>query len=89
MNTTTLNVPVETDIFLALNQTKDEFTKDLKRWAAISMFVFGKISLPRAASLAGYHRYDFEKMIADLNINISNLNENDAINEINTLQELS
>jgi len=89
MNTTTLNVPVETDVFLSLNQTKDEFTKDLKRWAAISMFVFGKISLSRAASLAGYHRYDFEKMIADMNINISNLDEKDAINEINMLQELS
>jgi predicted HTH domain antitoxin len=87
MKTMTLHIPVQSDIFLSLNQTPDEFGGELKLWAAISMYYFGKISLARAASLAGYHRYDFENLLARMNIPISLLDETDAEQEIKLLQE--
>ncbi|MCP4650397.1 MAG: UPF0175 family protein [PVC group bacterium] len=90
MNTTlTLQIPIENDILLSLNQTPEEFSYELKLWAAISMYYFGKISLARAASLANYHQYDFEKLLAHLNIPISLLEEADAEKEIKLLQEFS
>jgi predicted HTH domain antitoxin len=89
MNTLTLHIPIENDILLSLNQTPEEFSHELKLWAAISMYYFGKISLARAASLANYHRYDFEKQLVRLNIPISLLEENDAEKEFKLLEELS
>ena len=85
---TIINIPVNNDILLSLNQTTQEFGVELKLWAAISMYYFGKISLPRAASLAGYHRYDFEKLLAKHKLPISLLDENDAQQEINKLNQL-
>ncbi len=87
MKTMTLRIPVQSDIFLSLNQTPDEFGIELKLWAAISMYYFGKISLARAASLAGYHRYDFENLLARMNVPISLLDEADAEKEVELLQE--
>ena len=89
MKTITLQIPIQSDIFLSLNQTPDEFGGELKLWAAISMYYFGKISLARAASLANYHRYDFEKQLVRLNIPISLLEETDAEKELKRLKELS
>ncbi len=89
MKNITLHIPVQSDIFLSLNQTPEEFGTELKLWAAISMYYFGRISLARAASLAGYHRYDFENLLARLNIPISLLEESDAEKEIELLKELS
>ncbi len=88
MKTFALTIPIQSDILLSLNQTPEEFGDNLKMWAAISMYYFGKISLGRAASLAGYHRYDFEKMLSRLNIPISLLDETDAEKEFNLLEDL-
>jgi len=88
MNTVTLHIPVQAEMLLALNETPQEFGEELKRWAAVSMYYFGKISLARAASLAGYHRYDFENLLARLNIPISLLDEADAEKELALLQEM-
>ena len=88
MNTVTLHIPVQAEMLLALNETPQEFGEELKRWAAISMYYFGKISLARAASLAGQHRYDFENLLARLNIPISLLDEADAEKELALLQEM-
>ena len=88
MKTIMLNIPIQSDVFLSLNQTPEEFGGELKLWAAISMYYFGKISLARAASLAGYHRYDFENLLARLNIPISLLDETDAEKEIQLSKKL-
>jgi len=89
MKTFALTVPIPSDMLLSFNQTPEEFSDNLKLWAAVSMYYFGKISLGRAASLAGYHRYDFEKILARLHIPISVLDEKDAENELNILKGFS
>lgn len=86
MKTITIEIPIQSDVFLSLNQSPKEFGIELKLWAAISMYYFGKISLARAASLAEYHRYDFEKLLAKMHIPITNLDESDAKKEIEILQ---
>jgi predicted HTH domain antitoxin len=88
METVTLHIPVQTELLLSVNESPQEFGEELKRWAAVSMYYFGKISLARAASLAGYHRYDFENLLASLNIPISLLDEEDAAAELARLLEI-
>ena len=85
---TILNVEVNPDILLTFNQKPKEFGNELKLWAAVSMYWFDKISLARAATLAGYHRYDFEKFLATLDIPISKLTDEDTEKEINMLKSL-
>ncbi|MBD3345347.1 MAG: hypothetical protein GF401_09830 [Chitinivibrionales bacterium] len=46
-----------------------------------------EISLARAVSLAEYHCYDFEKLLARMNIPIALLDETDAEQDIELLQE--
>ncbi|OQX75680.1 MAG: hypothetical protein B6D64_11235 [Bacteroidetes bacterium 4484_276] len=85
---TILNVEVNPDILLTFNQKPKEFGNELRLWAAVSMYWFDKISLARAATLAGYHRYDFEKFLATLDIPTSKLTDEDAEKEINMLKSL-
>ena len=88
MQTLTLNIDVQPDIIVSLNQSKQEFGKQLKLWAAVSLYQFGKLSLARASKLAGYHRYDFENMLAELGVPISNLTIEDIEKELDLLKDL-
>ncbi len=86
MDPLSLTIQVHPDILLALNQSPDEFGKELKLWAAVSLYRYNKLSLARAATLAGYHRFDFEKLLAKFNIPISNLTIEDAKSDIEKLR---
>jgi predicted HTH domain antitoxin len=88
MNPISLNIEVKPDILVSLNKTADEFSNDIKLWAALSLYQFNKLSLAKAASLAGYHRYDFENILANLNIPISNLTIDDFKKDIEILDSL-
>ena len=85
MHTIPINIQIKPEILLALNQTPDEFSNELLIWAAISLYYFNKVSLANAANFCGYHRYEFEKLLAKYNIPISKLDENDAIKELEIL----
>lgn len=52
------------------------------------MYMFDKISLSRAATLAGLHRYDFEKLLTKLNIPISKLTSEDAEKELELIKNI-
>ena len=82
MSQVTIHIDVPSDIFLALNETKEEFEKDFSLSAAIWMYKTEKLSLPKAAALAGYHRYEFEKKLAENNIPINLLSVEDIYNDL-------
>jgi predicted HTH domain antitoxin len=82
MESVALNISVPSDIFAALNETEEQFKKDLTLSAAIWFYKQQKLSLAKAASLAGYHRYDFEKILSDNAISISLLAANDVFNDV-------
>jgi predicted HTH domain antitoxin len=80
-----INIQVQPEMLITLNKTADEFGRDLKVWAAISLYQYSKISLAKAARLAGYHRYDFEKLLAGLDIPISKLTIDDIKKDMETI----
>jgi predicted HTH domain antitoxin len=83
-----IQVQVEQELLVSLNRSPKEFGEDLLLWAAISLYEHGKLSLARAANLAGYHRYDFEKLLSKMDIPISNLELEDIQKDIALLKGL-
>jgi predicted HTH domain antitoxin len=77
-----IQVQVEQELLVSLNRSPKEFGEDLLLWAAISLYEHGKLSLASAANLAGYHRYDFEKLLSKMDIPISNLELEDIQKDI-------
>jgi predicted HTH domain antitoxin len=85
METISININVPSDIFKALDETEDEFKKELTLSVAIRLYQQNKLSLSKAANLAGYHQYDFEKILSADNIAISNLSINDILSDLNKM----
>jgi len=58
-----ISFDIQDDIAVALNETPQELTQNMRFWAALAWYRKGKLSLGKAASLAGYPKLDFiEKM---------------------------
>ena len=55
----TISFLVKENILLSLKETKDEFTKELLYSAALLLYRKKKLSLGKAAELAGYDRITF------------------------------
>ncbi|MGZ8557162.1 MAG: UPF0175 family protein [Chitinophagaceae bacterium] len=70
------------DILTALNETEEELKKDLTLSAAVRLYQLHRLSLAKAASLAGYYRYDFENYLADNNILIAILSIDNVLNDV-------
>lgn len=75
-----LNVPA--DILLTLNQSEKELEQNIKLSLATYLFQQKKITLGKAAQLAGLSRYDFEISLAEQKIPISQLTATDVMADI-------
>lgn len=56
---THISFPVKENILLSLKETKDEFIKGILFSAALSLYRKERLSLGKAAELAGYDRIGF------------------------------
>ena len=54
-----LTFPVKESILLTLKETKDEFIRDLLFFAALGLYRRRKLTLGKAAELAGYDKIAF------------------------------
>lgn len=50
---------VNDDILLALRENAQEFTRDMRFFSALTWYRKNKLSLGKAAELAGYRKLDF------------------------------
>ncbi len=50
---------ISDDILMAVNENEDDFTHDLRFFAALAWYRKNKLSLGKAAELAGYDKLDF------------------------------
>lgn len=57
--TINISFPVNEGILTTLNESKDEFTKDVLFSSALLFYRKRKLSLGKAAELAGYSKLDF------------------------------
>lgn len=54
-----ISFPVKEDILLSIRETKDNFTKEVLFLSALFFYRKRKLSLGKAAELAGYSRIEF------------------------------
>lgn len=83
----TINFP--SDILLALNENEQELKKDIKLSFAIRLYRMQKLTIGKAAQIAGMSRYDFETVLSDNEISISNLNFTDVMKDVEKLKKAS
>ncbi len=84
--TLTINLPSE--ILVALNESEKELITDMKLFTAIRYYEMNKLTIGKAADMAGLSRYDFECILSDNGISISNLDKRDIENDIKKLELL-
>ena len=60
-----ISFPVKEGILTTLKETKDEFTKDVLFLSALLFYRKRKLSLGKAAELAGYNKIDFMNKLQD------------------------
>lgn len=81
MNTQTISIEFPTDILLALNENETELKKDIKISLAIRLYRLEKLTIGKAAQLSGLSRYDFETLLSEHEIPISNLSLDDVLGD--------
>lgn len=58
-NTQNISFLVNSDILLALKESAEEFTQNLRFLSALMLYRKNRLSLGKAAELAGYSKLDF------------------------------
>lgn len=81
MNTHTISIDFPSDIFLALNENEAELKRDIKISLAIRLYRLEKLTIGKAAQLSGLSRYDFETLLSENEISISNLSLDDVLGD--------
>ncbi len=72
-----LNFP--SDILLTLNQSEDELINTIRTSFAINLYQRGKLTIGKAAQIADLTKYEFENLLVDNGISISNLSISDIM----------
>lgn len=86
MNTQTITIDIPSDILLALNENENELKKDIKISLAIRLYQLEKLTIGKAAQLCGLSRLDFESLLSENGISISNLSIDDIIDDSKKLK---
>lgn len=81
-----INIPE--NVFIALNESKDEILGKMKLFSAIEYFKAGKLSLGKAAELAEMNKTDFMIFLGKQGVAVINYSEDDLENELKILDNL-
>ena len=76
-----ISIPIKENILLSVKETKDEFTKEVLFVSALFFYRKRKLSLGKAAELAGYSRIEFIEKLQIENEDVFDYNE-EEIDEI-------
>jgi predicted HTH domain antitoxin len=80
------NIDLPSVILLTLNESEEELKKTIKSSLDIRLYTQQKITLGKAAQIAEVSRLQFENLLADNQIPISNLSVQEVLNDIEKLR---
>lgn len=86
MNTQEIKIDLPADILLTLNETENELKQNIKISLAIRLYSLQKLTIGKAAQIAGLSRYEFENVLAAHNVPISNLTVEDVLKDSQKLK---
>ncbi len=81
MNTQSITIDLHSDILLTLNESENELKQAIKLSLAIRLSGLQKLTIGKASQIAGLSRYDFETVLSDNNVSLSNLTLADVLND--------
>ena len=85
MNTQAISIDFPADILLALNETENELKQRIKTALAIQLYKLQKLTIGKAAQISGLSRLQFETILSENEVPISNLTRGDVIDDIEKL----
>ena len=86
MNTQTISIDFPSDILLALNETEAELKQGIKTSLAMRLYRLQKLTLGKAAQISGLRRFEFETLLSENEIPISNLTIEDVMDDSKKLK---
>lgn len=85
MNTQRISLDFPADILLALNETENQLVQRIKLALAVQLYKAQKLTVGKAAQIAGLSRLHFETALAEYNIPVSNLTADEVMDDIGKL----
>lgn len=85
MTVQTISIEIPSDLLVSLNETEQELKERIKVALAIQLYTQEKLTIGKAAQIAGYSRLEFETMLSQQKIPISNLDLSDVLGDIDKL----
>lgn len=86
MTLQTINIELPSDILLTLNESEYELKKRIKLSLAVQLYTQQKITIGKACQIADMTRIQFETLLSDHKIPISNLDIEDVLSDIEKLK---
>ena len=86
MNTQRISLDFPADILLALNETENQLVQRIKLALVVQLYKAQKLTVGKAAQIAGLSRLQFETALAEYNIPVSNLTADEVRDDIGKLQ---
>lgn len=80
--THTLCIPYDESVLLEASLTRDEFEREAAFLLAAKLYELGRLSSGKAAKLCGKGRVDFLLSLARIGVSMSNLQSEDAEDEV-------
>ena len=78
---TQITIDFPLDILLPLNKNENELRQDIKFALVIRLYRLQKLAIGKAAQIAGLSQLDFETMLSENEVPISNLTIEDVMND--------
>ena len=86
MTLQTISITLPPDILLTLNETEKELKKRIKTSLAIQLYAQQKVTIGKAAQIAELSRLQFETLLSEYKIPISNLSLDDVLGDTKKLK---
>ena len=81
-----INIDLPSDILLTLNESEQELKNRIKISLALQLYVLQKVTIGKAAQIAGMSRLHFESVLSENKIPISTLEIDDVLKDIQKLK---
>jgi len=81
-----VDIDLPSDILLTINESEIELKKRIKISLAIQLYQQKKVTIGKASQIASLTRLEFETLLSDNRIPISNLEIEDVLSDIEKLQ---
>ncbi len=89
MKTETITFAISEDILASLKSGVSDLEREIRETSAVKYYTEKKLSLGKAAKLAGINRLDFMDLLARKGVTVFDLDESAAESELQNIKKLS